>query len=150
MRILSCFLIFLLSGCSTLIERTGGIEHSNLCTSIDELNKLLGKPKLVYGHNDHNLPKHIFLRTNNLSYEKILVHEIKGKVKKASDGVPQMYLAILTLGISEVIVVPVSTVKRISSNFEKHDYVSVYDEHGRCILSEVYDTNGNQIMTGWY
>ncbi|MGI0118508.1 hypothetical protein [Zooshikella sp. RANM57] len=150
MKFISCFFILLLSGCSTLIESTGGIEHRKLCTSIHELNKLLGKPKSVYGRNDHNLPNHILLRTNNLSYEKILVHEIKGKLKKASDGVPQMYLAILTLGISEVIMIPVSTIKRISSNFEKHDYVSVYDEHGRCILSEVYDTSGNQIMTGWY
>ncbi len=78
------------------------------------------------------------------------VFEVTGKIKRKTDGAPQLLWAVYTLGLSELVLIPATVASNISKLSKVNRLLVYYDETGNYRMHKLFDVDGNILLTGWY
>ena len=126
----------LLSGCVSgwMTQSTGKPDKFKFTrdTSREEVIATLGQPKKKIT-TINRTPRCLFIgaTTSSITYAEIF--EYRGKINAVDEGGLEITLSALTLGISELIYIPLTAVNIVKRSFEKHTVIVYFDNKDRVV-----------------
>ena len=85
--------------------------------------------------------------TDTYAYD---VFKVRGKIAKPGDGAAEATINAMTLGPSEIIVIPLTIASTISESTEKHTLVIFYDKELKYRIHSLYDKAGQEESISGY